>query len=168
MEITHLCGFELVPLIRAGKLSVREVVEAHIRRIEKINPKLNALVIPLFEQARKDADKLDHEMKDLSESEIKAIFLKKLIFTNDTKLVPINLEARDPLRLNFEKKVLNMSFQRLKSYWTKQHYLGHRPPVSMKSQESIKAFVKKVKGSIGYIKADRVDDSVKVMYRWSD
>lgn len=108
------------------------------------------------------------DMKDLSDSEIKAIFLKKLIFANDTKLVPINLQARDPLRLKFEKKVLHMSFQRLKSYWTKQHYLGHRPPVSMKSQESIKAFVKKVKGSIGYIKANRVDDSVKVMYRWSD
>lgn len=108
------------------------------------------------------------EMKNLSESEIKAIFLKKLIFTNDTKLVPINLEARDPLRLKFEKDVLHMSFQRLKSYWTKQHYLGHRPPVSMKSQKSIKAFVKKVKGAIGYIKADRVDESVKVMYRWSD
>jgi ABC-type phosphate transport system substrate-binding protein len=107
-------------------------------------------------------------MKDLSESEIKAIFLKKLTFANDTKVVPINLKARDPLRLKFEKKVLHMSFQRLKSYWTKQHYLGHRPPVSMKSQESIKAFVKKVKGSIGYIKANRVDNSVKVMYRWSD
>lgn len=107
-------------------------------------------------------------MKDLSDNEIKAIFLKKLTFANDTKLVPINLEARDPLRLNFEKKVLHMSFQRLKSYWTKQHYLGHRPPVSMKSQESIKAFVKKVEGSIGYINANRVDDSVKVMYRWSD
>ena len=107
-------------------------------------------------------------MKDLTDSEIKAIFLKKLIFANDTKLVPINLQAGDPVRLNFEKKVLHMSFQRLKSYWTKQHYLGHRPPVSMKSQESIKAFVKKVKGSIGYIKANRVDDSVKVMYRWSD
>lgn len=108
------------------------------------------------------------DMKNLSSSEIKAIFLKKLIIANDTKLVPINLEARDPIRLKFEKHILHMSFSRLKSYWTKQHYLGHRPPVSMKSQESIKTFVKKVKGSIGYIKADKVDDSVKVMYRWSD
>lgn len=107
-------------------------------------------------------------MKDLSPSQIRAIFLKKLVLVGDIKAVPVNLEARDPLRLKFEQDILDMSFERLKSYWTKQHYLGHRPPVSMKSQESIKAFVKKVDGSLGYISADNVDNSVKVMYRWSD
>lgn len=32
------------------------MVEAHIRRIEEVNSRLNAVVIPLFEQARKEAE----------------------------------------------------------------------------------------------------------------
>jgi len=107
-------------------------------------------------------------MKELSLSQVKAIFLKKLTFVSDVKVVPINLGLRDELRLKFEKKVLRMNFSRLKTYWTTQHYLGHRPPVSMKSQESIKAFVKKVDGSIGYIQAVYVDDDLKIIYKWSD
>jgi len=107
-------------------------------------------------------------MNILSIAQIKAIFLKKITFIDDTKVVPISLGTRNHLRLKFEKKILKMSFMRLKSYWTKQHYLGRRPPISMKSQESIKAFVKKVDGAIGYIDSTSLDDSVKEIYRWRD
>lgn len=108
------------------------------------------------------------EMKDFSKGQIKAIFLKKLTLVNDMNIVPINMGATSPVRLEFEKHVVKMSFSRLKSYWTKQHYLGHRPPITMKSQESVKAFVKKVDGAIGYIEANNVDDSLKILYKWSD
>ncbi|MDQ7068493.1 MAG: hypothetical protein Q9M40_11240 [Sulfurimonas sp.] len=67
-----------------------------------------------------------------------------------------------------KKKVLKMNFSRLKSYWTKQHYLGRRPPLTMKSQEAIKTFVKKVDGAIGYIDIQNLDESVKVLYTWKD
>ena len=107
-------------------------------------------------------------MEDLSPSQIKAIFLKKLILVNDIKAVPLNLDARDPIRTKFEQQVLEMSFDRLQSHWTKEHYLGHRPPISLKSQESVKAFVKKVDGSIGYIEMDNMDDNLKILYKWSD
>lgn len=108
------------------------------------------------------------KMKDLSISQIKAIFLKKIAVVEDIEVVPVSLGARDPLREKFENRVLNMSFERLKSYWIKEHYLGKRPPVSMQSVESVKAFVKNVEGAIGYVNAQTVDDSVKVLYRWSD
>ena len=107
-------------------------------------------------------------MKDLSKEQVKAVFLKKISFINDTKIVPINLGTRDSLRMKFEKRVLKMNFSRLKTYWTKQHYLGKRPPLSMKSQESIKAFVKKVDGAIGYIDVNKLDENVKEIYRWSE
>ena len=107
-------------------------------------------------------------MQTLSISQIKAIFLKKITFIDDTKVVPLNLGTRDPLRVKFEKRVLKMGFMRLKSYWTKQHYLGKRPPISLKSQESIKAFVKKVDGAIGYIESNKLDSNVKEIYRWRD
>jgi len=108
------------------------------------------------------------KMKDLSKTQIKAIFLKKINIINDLEVIPINLGTRNDLREKFEKDILKMNFVRLKSYWTKQHYLGHRPPLSMKSQQSIKAFVKKVDGAIGYIEKSALDDSVKVLYQWGD
>ncbi len=124
--------------------------------------------VPLLSLANEYAVISNKNIKELSESEIKAIFLKKLTFIDNFAAVPVNLEAGDSLRVKFEEKLLDMSFERLKSYWTKEHYLGHRPPVNMKSEESVKAFVKKVDGAIGYINANSVDDSVKVLYKWSD
>lgn len=100
--------------------------------------------------------------------QIKALFLKKTFCIGNKKIVPLNLPPRYKIRSSFEKKVLNMSFNRLKSYWTKQHYLGHRPPITMKSQESIKVFIKKIDGAIGYIELDKVDKELNIIYKWSD
>lgn len=107
-------------------------------------------------------------MKSLSPNQVKAIFLKKLVLVDDTKVVAVNLAARDALRVKFEKEFLHMSFSRLKAYWTKQHYLGHRPPITLKSVESVKAFVKKVDGAIGYVDVNSLEDDLKVIYRWSE
>lgn len=107
-------------------------------------------------------------MKELSLSQIRAIFLKKLSFIHDLKVIPVNLKPGNELRLKFEKRILKMNFSRLKIYWTKQHYLGHRSPVSMKSEESVKAFVKKVDGALGYIRAQEIDNNLKIIYKWSD
>jgi fatty acid amide hydrolase len=45
--------------IASGDLSAREVVEEHIRRIEEVNPRLNAVVVPLFDRARTEAAAAD-------------------------------------------------------------------------------------------------------------
>lgn len=50
---------ELARLIRRGELSASEVVDAHIRRIEAVNPTLNAVVVPLFDAARRAAQAAD-------------------------------------------------------------------------------------------------------------
>jgi fatty acid amide hydrolase len=57
--ITSLTATEIAQKIKAGELSAREVVDAHIQRIEQVNTRLNAVVIPLFDQARKEADAAD-------------------------------------------------------------------------------------------------------------
>lgn len=58
-DITHLTATEIAQKIKAKELLTRDVVEAHIRRIEEVNSSINAVVIPLFEQARKDAEAAD-------------------------------------------------------------------------------------------------------------
>jgi fatty acid amide hydrolase len=50
---------EIAQKTTAGELSAREVVEDHIRRIESVNPDLNALVVPRFEEAREEAKAAD-------------------------------------------------------------------------------------------------------------
>lgn len=58
-EIIDLSATELARLIAAGEISASEVCESHIRRIEAVNPTLNAIVVPLFDQARLDAQIAD-------------------------------------------------------------------------------------------------------------
>jgi fatty acid amide hydrolase len=58
-EITALGAAELARRVAVGELSCRGVVEAHIRRIESVNPGLNALVVPLFDRARAEARSAD-------------------------------------------------------------------------------------------------------------
>ena len=100
--------------------------------------------------------------------QIQAIFLKKLTLMHHHEIVALNLNPRNPLRTKFEQHLLKMNFSRLRAYWSKQHYLGHRPPISLKSQESVKAFVQHVDGAIGYVDFNKVDESVSIIYRWSD
>ncbi len=54
-ELTFLSAVSLAEQIRKKKLSPVEVVEAHLARIEKLNPKLNAFVQVDVEGARRQA-----------------------------------------------------------------------------------------------------------------
>lgn len=54
---------ELAFLIRTEQLSSREVVQAHLDRISLINPKINAVVTLLAEDALKGADAADRAVK---------------------------------------------------------------------------------------------------------
>ncbi len=102
--------------------------------------------------------------KHLDANEIRRIYLKKRRYIDTLKLVPLNLSASDPLRESFQRTILSMSDRQLASYWAKQHYLGHRPPLTMMSVESVIAFVREVDGAIGYVPKESVDTSVKVIY----
>jgi fatty acid amide hydrolase len=57
--ITSLTATEIAQKIIKGEISAREAVDAHIHRIEQVNTRLNAVVIPLFDQARREADAAD-------------------------------------------------------------------------------------------------------------
>jgi hypothetical protein len=42
---------EISGRVASGELSVPEIIEEHIRRIEEANPRLNAVVVTLFDRA---------------------------------------------------------------------------------------------------------------------
>ena len=57
-----LSGTKLASMIRSREVTSREVVDAHIRHIEAVNPALNAVVAHRFDAARLDAREADRRL----------------------------------------------------------------------------------------------------------
>lgn len=62
--ITGLTASEIARKIKAKELSSMEVVEAHIKRIEEVNGQLNAVIVPLFNEARAQAKEADRILEE--------------------------------------------------------------------------------------------------------
>jgi len=62
-ELWQLDGMALAALIRAGKVSAREAVTSHLDRLHAVNPRLNAIVRVLDEQALAEADAADRALR---------------------------------------------------------------------------------------------------------
>ncbi len=60
-DICFLTAVEMARLIRRKKLSSREVMAAHLKQIERVNPKVNAIVTLIAEQAAENARKADEK-----------------------------------------------------------------------------------------------------------
>src|SRR5882672_10617022 len=58
-EICFLTATELARQIRRKDLSAREVLDAHLQQIERVNPKVNAIVTLVADQAIEQAKRLD-------------------------------------------------------------------------------------------------------------
>ena len=56
---------ELAKLIRDGEVASRDVVAAHLDRIDEVNPAINAVTLVLAESALDQADKADHASPEL-------------------------------------------------------------------------------------------------------
>lgn len=54
-------GLGLAELVKKGEVAPTELVEEAISRIEKLNPELNAVVTPMYEQGRAELSRLEHE-----------------------------------------------------------------------------------------------------------
>jgi amidase len=54
-DLSHLDATAQAELVRTGAASPLELVDAAIERVERVNPQLNAVITPLFEQARAEA-----------------------------------------------------------------------------------------------------------------
>lgn len=62
-ELLLLSGKKLAELIRNKEVSSYEVVKTHIEHIKKVNPFLNAVVRDRFEEAIKEAKRVDEHLK---------------------------------------------------------------------------------------------------------
>jgi amidase len=58
-DICFMTATEMAALIRKKKLSAREVMDAHLKQIERVNPKVNAIVTLVADRAAENARKAD-------------------------------------------------------------------------------------------------------------
>ncbi|MFW9878783.1 MAG: amidase, partial [Candidatus Thorarchaeota archaeon] len=62
VELMEYDAIGLGEMVREGEIKSSELVEMTIERIERINPKLNAVIHKMYDEARKIAEKLDKEI----------------------------------------------------------------------------------------------------------
>src|SRR3954470_24684348 len=64
-ELWRRGAVELAGMIAEGTVSAHEVVDAHLERIQAVNPHLNAITVVLAEEARAAADAADSNPESL-------------------------------------------------------------------------------------------------------
>ena len=80
------------------------------------------------------------------------------------KVRPFELPEGAPARAEFHDKVTGRNDAQLKSFWSQQVFTGRgQPPQEQGNAGAMKASVASTPGSIGYLDASEVDDSVKVI-----
>ncbi|BCE02247.1 phosphate ABC transporter substrate-binding protein [Marinicellulosiphila megalodicopiae] len=108
-----------------------------------------------------NADALDKE-------EVGKIFLGKVKkFPSGNSIIPINLSSGDAIRDGFDETVLEKSPKQVKSYWSKLVFTGKgTPPQEVGSAADMLQLVSSNPDAIGYIPADQVNDTVKVLFTY--
>jgi ABC-type phosphate transport system substrate-binding protein len=105
-----------------------------------------------------------HRSATLRVEDVARIFLRKQRFWDDgSPIVPLNREAGSTLRETFSHRVLGVASTALAAYWNEQYFLGTMPPATLSSSEAVKRYVATERNAIGYIDANAVDESVRVV-----
>ena len=60
--LTERSALELARAIRTGDVRARDVVDAHISLLERVEPAINAIAMDRFDDARRDADAADRRL----------------------------------------------------------------------------------------------------------
>ncbi|MBV8236990.1 MAG: amidase [Acidimicrobiia bacterium] len=61
-DVCFMTAVELTRRLRAKEVSAREVMDAHLRQIERVNPKVNAIVTLVADRAREAARRADERI----------------------------------------------------------------------------------------------------------
>lgn len=106
----------------------------------------------------------------LSKAELGRAFLKKYTFwDNGSRCIPIDQSGTSKIRAAFYQQVLNRDQEALKRHWMQETMTGNaRPPVTVENSVTVKKYMERLDGGIGYVWANEVDASVKVVHITDD
>ena len=103
----------------------------------------------------------------LTAAQVKALFLQKeKSFSDGSHVALADQNEGSVVRKEFSRKVLGKSPKKLKRYWSKRVFAGKGvPPKVVGDDAAMKEWVAGTPNSLGYISAEAVDDSVKVLFK---
>jgi hypothetical protein len=106
-----------------------------------------------------------NEVPSVTRSELARMFLKKqTAWSNGERCIPIDQRGESTIRREFSRLVLQTTVYEMKRYWIQETMTGNaKPPVSLESASTVKKYVQKLPGAVGYIYLDEVDESVRVL-----
>ncbi len=104
-------------------------------------------------------------LNELSSGDTKKIFLgKSNKFPGGGSATPIDLDGGNATRDHFYTQVVGKKPAQIKAYWSKRVFTGKgNPPKSIADDTAVKSWLSSNPGSVGYIDAASVDDSVKAL-----
>lgn len=62
-ELCFTSATDLARLVRSGEVRSRDLLEAHLKQIERVNPRVNAIITLVPDEARADADRADASLR---------------------------------------------------------------------------------------------------------
>ena len=112
----------------------------------------------------------DSETGELDTQNVRKLFLgERKAFPNGHHATPINHTVGSPDRKEFFSLVLNMPESTHKRHWKRKIAVGAgSSPAERSSHADVLKSIANTPGSIGYIDASKVDDTVKVLFTVKD
>jgi hypothetical protein len=102
----------------------------------------------------------------LTKNEIKELFLGNIYFIDGKRVLVMNYKFNHPMRLCFEKNILQKSQRSLERYWQKAYYQGIRPPKIITSSKMLFLYLDSVYPSIGYVELEDISNkNIKILYK---
>lgn len=99
----------------------------------------------------------------ISRAELSSILLKKQArWVDGTPVQPVDQAEQSRARESFTKAIHGKSVMAVKSYWQQQIFSGRDvPPLEVRSDAEVLAYVRSRPGAIGYVSEDAVLVGVK-------
>jgi hypothetical protein len=107
----------------------------------------------------------DSPLEDMSLDRLRALFMSETVSDPKGKtLIPINIVASAPLRVEFDRAVLNMDPDQVGQFWIDRRIRGQTPaPRSYSSPELIQRLCARMAGAVSYARADSLQPGVKAI-----
>lgn len=102
------------------------------------------------------------EVSSLSRSELINIFMGRYRrLPNGDTAYPVDLE---PLKSRFYRQLLGKDLAEINSYWARLMFSGQAsPPVQVRDQAEMVAYVRRNPGALGFVDANEVPDDLRVV-----
>lgn len=101
----------------------------------------------------------------LTSAELARVYLrKKTQWSNGESITVYERPVKTELRQAFSKTVLGKTPEAMREYWMNLTLTrGLKPPKVLRSAKLVRRYLTRVKGGIGYLYEDEIDETVKVV-----